>query len=192
MPAARGDDVLSARRILFYGVSGAGKSTAAMRLGALLGLPVHLVDEEIGWLPGRQARDEADQREIAARIVAGDRWILDSAYSGYRDEVHSRAELVIALDYPRWLSLGRLMSRTVARVRDGVQICNGNRETLAQALGSDSIIRWHFRSFARKRAQMRGWHEATEGTPVLLLGHPREFDALCDRARAMQEMRDRR
>lgn len=52
MPSASIDHVRQARRVLFHGVAGAGKSTAAERLGAVLGLPVTLVDEEFGWLPG--------------------------------------------------------------------------------------------------------------------------------------------
>ena len=38
-------------RILVYGVTGSGKSTAAVAIGSRTGLPVTLVDE-ITWLPG--------------------------------------------------------------------------------------------------------------------------------------------
>ncbi|BCW70380.1 hypothetical protein NicSoilB8_14240 [Arthrobacter sp. NicSoilB8] len=52
----------------------------------------------------------------------------DSAYGGWRDLVLARAELVVALDYPRWLSLSRLVRRTVRRIVTGPVVCNGNRE----------------------------------------------------------------
>lgn len=42
------DDVRRAQRILIHGVSGSGKSTAAIILGRVLRIPVTLVDEEIG------------------------------------------------------------------------------------------------------------------------------------------------
>ncbi|WP_220456803.1 hypothetical protein [Changpingibacter yushuensis] len=48
MPVGTLDDVVSASRILVYGVTGSGKSTAALSLGEILELPVHLVDEEFG------------------------------------------------------------------------------------------------------------------------------------------------
>ena len=63
-------------RVLLYGVTGSGKSTAARAVGARTGHPVTLVDE-LTWL----------------------------------DLVLPRAELVVGLDYPRWLSLGRLARR---------------------------------------------------------------------------------
>lgn len=51
MPPATVDDVQRAKRVLVYGVTGSGKSTAAVVIGARLGLPVHLADDEFGWLP---------------------------------------------------------------------------------------------------------------------------------------------
>lgn len=41
------DDVRRAQRILIHGVSGSGKSTAAIILGRVLRIPVTLVDEEM-------------------------------------------------------------------------------------------------------------------------------------------------
>ena len=38
-------------RVLVYGVTGSGKTTAALAIGARTGLPVTLVDE-LTWLPG--------------------------------------------------------------------------------------------------------------------------------------------
>lgn len=177
MPAATLDDLARADRVLLYGVTGSGKSTAAGRLGGVLDLPVHLVDEEIGWLPGWVPRPGDDQRRIASAIVAGPRWILDSAYSGFRDIVEQRAQVVVALDYSRSLTLARLGRRTVSRLVLRTPMCNGNVETLRQALSRDSIIAWHFRSFGRKRDRMRSWEAAPDGVPVLRLTHPRELDA---------------
>lgn len=185
MPAASVEDLARARRVLIHGVTGSGKSTAAGRLGDVLGLPTHLVDEEIGWLPGWQQREVTDQRRIAAQLAAGDRWVFDSTYSGFRDLVVARAQVMVGLDYPRRISLGRLLRRTAGRIRDRGEICNGNQETLGQVFSRDSIIVWHFRSFTRKRTQMRAWHRAEFGLPTILLRHPREFDELCEKLRSM-------
>ncbi|WP_052459993.1 hypothetical protein [Tessaracoccus massiliensis] len=60
--------------------TGSEKSTAAEQLVATLGLPVHLVDEEIGWVPGWVQRPVEDMRRIAAGTVEEPEWVFDSAH----------------------------------------------------------------------------------------------------------------
>lgn len=165
-----------ARRILVYGVTGSGKSTAAGRIGERLGLPVTLVDD-LTWLPGWVPVAEETQRERIASVVAGDSWVLDSAYRVWLDLVEPRTELVVALDYPRWFSLVRLLRRTITGVVTQETRCNGNTESLRHVLSRDSILRWHFQSFRRKRERMRAWAESPDGPPVLLMRSARELDA---------------
>ena len=60
--------------------------------------------------------------------------------------------------------------------RSRERVCNGNVEQLWRLFTHDSIILWHFRSFARKRSRMRAWAASTDGPPVLLFPHPRDLD----------------
>lgn len=184
MPLATAHDLKHARRILVHGVSGSGKSTAADRIGAALGLPVHLADEEIGFLPAAEAvwtnREPDDMRRIAAQIAAGDRWVLDTTYDSFRDVVMARVDVVIGLDYPRWRSLARLSRRTAGRIRDGRLVCNGNRENLTNLFSRESIIAWHFKTFSQRRATMHAWAENPAGPPTILVSRPAEFDALIE------------
>ncbi|WP_210650491.1 hypothetical protein [Nocardioides sp. SYSU D00065] len=117
------------------------------------------------------------QREVIGEIVAGERWLLDSAYGAWLDLVLPRAQLVVGLDYPRWLSLGRLVRRTVSGALTGEPRCNGNVESWRNIVGRSSIIRWHFASFARKRDRMRAWAASSEGPLVLLFRRPRQLEA---------------
>ncbi len=167
-------DPLTERRILVYGVTGSGKSTAAVRLGAATGLPVHLADE-LTWLPGWVPVDPETQRQRFAAIAATDEWVLDTAYSSWRDVVLPRCELVVGLDYSRWRSLVRLVRRTASRIVDRRPICNGNVETLRGALSRDSIIVWHFRSFPGKRDRLQAWAESPDVT-VLRFHRPAELE----------------
>lgn len=163
-------------RVLLYGVTGSGKSTAALAVGARTGHPVTLVDE-LTWLPGWVSVDEDEQRRVIGEVVAGERWILDSAYGAWLDLVLPRAQLVVGLDYSRWLSLARLVRRTVHGAITKEPRCNGNVETFRKVFDRSSIIRWHVASFARKRDRMRGWAASPDGPQVLLFRRPRDLEA---------------
>lgn len=175
MPNAGPSDIRGARRILVYGVTGSGKSVAAGRIAGRLGLPCHLADE-LTWNPGWAPVDADEQRRRFTAIAARPAWVLDTAYGSWLDVVLPRADLVVGLDYPRWFSLQRLVRRTAARIVDRRPICNGNVETLRAALGPGSILRWHFRSFGRKRSRMRAWRAAADGPPVLLFRRGSDLD----------------
>jgi adenylate kinase family enzyme len=166
---------LQASRILIYGVTGSGKTTLAQAVAQRTGLPWHSVDD-LTWEAGWNQVPDAEQRSRISAICAQQRWILDTAYSRWLDIVLPRTQLIIGLDYPRWLSLGRVVRRTVARIIDKRPICNGNVETIRGALSRDSIIAWHFRSFKRKRTRMRGWADSGINPQVVLFKSPREAE----------------
>ena len=164
------------RRILVYGVTGSGKSTLARRMGERLGLPYHAIDDltwEPNWVP---VADEI-QRERVATICATDAWVIDSAYGRWADVPLARADLIAGLDLPRWLSLSRLVRRTLRQIVLRQETCNGNRETLRSTFFSrNGIVHWHFRSFKRKQTRMRAWHADPAMPEVVLLRSPAEVE----------------
>ena len=178
MPLATAVDLRGARRILIYGVTGSGKTTAADLIGEGLGLPSHHVDDEIGWLPDWVERPAHDQRRLAAEMAAGEVWVIDSAYGKWRDVVTAQAQYVVALDYPRWVSMTRLVRRGLCRVIAKEPVCNGNYESWGRLLGKDSIILWHFRSFGHKHAAIDTMESAPDGPPVVRLRRSSDLDAL--------------
>ena len=172
-------DLGGARRVVIDGVTGSGKSTLAARLAELTGLPWHEGDA-LTWEPGWVQVPREEQRRRIAEVCAGPEWILDTLYSGWMDLALERADLIVALDYPRWVSLSRLLRRTAARTVSRRTICNGNRESLRTMLSRESIVVWHFRTFAGRRARLRGWL-AAQGQPgqprVVRLRSPRQTRA---------------
>jgi adenylate kinase family enzyme len=158
-------------RILVYAVYGAGKSTLAARLAERLDLPWHPVDDLL-WEPGWVEVPVAEQRRRIEAICRRDRWILDGAYHGWRDVPLARADLVVGLDYPRWLSFSRLLRRTVRRLLTREEICNGNRESWGSVLSRDSVLVWHVAAFGRARRRMRAWQADPSGPAVLLFRSP--------------------
>ena len=166
----------AATRYLIHGVTGSGKTTLAAEISARTGIPWHAMDE-LTWEPGWVAVPEDLQRERGAAICAQEAWVMDTAYTSWRDLAVARAHVIVALDYPRWLSLSRLVRRTAMRVIDKRQICNGNIETWRQTFSSDSIVLWHFRSFSAKRRQIRDWVRESPGPKVVRLTSPRATSA---------------
>ena len=166
MPPSTGDLPPSTRRILVYGVTGAGKTTLAQRLGDKTGITWYSVDD-LTWEPGWVPVAEDEQRRRIEAICARPEWILDTAYGSWVDVPLATTDVIIALDYPRWFSLQRLVRRTAVRLFDRATICNGNRESLRVLIARDSILVWHFTSFGRKRERIRRWSRAAQGPPVL-------------------------
>ena len=64
-------------------------------------------------------------------------WVIDGNYEAKLGEtVLAEADTIVWLDLPLWLKLRRIWKRTRHRIRNDVELWNGNRETLAQrALG---------------------------------------------------------
>ena len=164
-------------RILVYGVTGSGKTSLARRISARTGIPWHSVDDlawepDVEWVP---VPVEEQRRRIEA-ICAHDEWVLDTAYGSWLDIPLGRVELIVALDFPRIVSLVRLTRRTIARSLDGRRICNGNRESFRHAVSRDSIILWHFKSFRRKRHRIRAWASDPSAPEVVRLTSPRQAE----------------
>lgn len=155
-----------------YGVTGSGKSTLARQLSELTGIGWTDVDHEC-WRPGWVQVPEAEQRRCFEDVCARPAWLLDTAYGTWRDVPLARADLVVALDYPRWVSLARLVRRTTRRVVLRRRVCHGNVESLGRAVGRESILRWHVRSFDRKRARIHEMAADPLGPPVVRLTSPR-------------------
>jgi adenylate kinase family enzyme len=158
-------------RVFIYGVTGSGKTTFARKMAERIGLPWYAVDE-LTWEPGWIEVPPDEQRRRIAEICATERWILDAAYGKWLDVPLARAELIVALDYPRWRSLSRLIRRTLIRAIDRTPVCNGNTESFRQAFSRDSIVVWHFRSYARKRARIAAWAADPDGPAVIRLRTP--------------------
>ena len=107
------------KRVMIMGSPGAGKSTLARKLAAVTGLPLKHLDAEY-WLPGWTEREPAEWDKRLAKIVAGERWIIDGNYGSSLEPGAARADTIVHLDYPTALCIWRACKRiaiTYGRVR---------------------------------------------------------------------------
>ena len=103
-------------RIAVVGISGSGKTRLARSLAARTGLPLVHMDSLL-WTGAWRPVPEADYLAEHARLIAGDRWIIE----GYVDPAMAgrlrRAECVLFLDPPGWVCAWRVLKRWVVHRR---------------------------------------------------------------------------
>lgn len=97
-------------RILVYGHTGAGKSTLSLQLREKLNLPIIHFDR-LAFEPGWVRRRASDLRLLVEEACRGAEWIVDGAYGEASHALFERADVVIFLDFPRWLCTIRLLRR---------------------------------------------------------------------------------
>ena len=139
------------------GPPGSGKSTVARAVAARLGLP-HVEMDSLWWEPNWT---EAGPDVLAGRlrdVAAGDAWVMDGNYfsAGSRDVVWPRADTIVWLDHARWVTVPRVVRRTVSRAVRRTELWSGNRESLRLALRPDSIILFAWREHPKYNRRYEG------------------------------------
>jgi hypothetical protein len=154
-----------AKRINVKGSSGSGKSTFAEELARRLGVPYVELDalhHGPNWSEPTDEEFRARVREAMAS--APDGWVIDGNYEHkLGDLVLDAADAVVWLDLPFWVKFRRLWRRTMHRIRNGVELWSGNRESWRGAFwGPDSLFAWALRSHFRHRHH---WPRRFAGDP---------------------------
>lgn len=143
-------------KIAVKGASGSGKTTLAAELARRLGVP-HVELDAIHHGPNwsEPSAEEFCTRVRAAMDAASHGWVIDGNYERKLDSlVTDAADTVVWLDLPLRTLLRRLWRRTSHRIRDQVELWNGNRETWRGALwGQESLFVWTIRAFFRHRRE---------------------------------------
>ena len=138
------------RRLVVIGVSGSGKTTLAQQLARNLSLP-HVELDALYWEEKWQPASRPVFRGRVQAATAEEGWVVDGNYSQSRDIVWSRATDLVWLDYGLIPVMCRVIWRTARRLSTQQELWNGNRESLHNIFGRNSIVWYAFTSHRRHR-----------------------------------------
>ncbi|MFI2209801.1 zeta toxin family protein [Streptomyces sp. NPDC020141] len=160
-------------RVLVAGASGAGKTTVAHKLAALLELD-HIDLDGLYYRPGWQPREEfADD---VARHTGSDRWITEWHYPEVAGLLARRAQLLVWLDYSAPVTMTSLLLRTLLRSLHREVLWSGNQEPPLRSVLTDpeNILRygWATRRLTRDSLRELGRRRPAADLDVLRFTRP--------------------
>ncbi len=103
---------LDIKKIVIIGCAGAGKTTLAKRLGARFDFPVYHLDYYY-WKPGWVESDPELFKSTHQMLIAQPTWIIDGNQMITIEERIAVADMVVFLDMPTFLCLGRVLWRWI-------------------------------------------------------------------------------
>jgi len=184
-------------RIVVVGTSGAGKTTLARRIAALLELRYIELDA-INWQSGWRDLTQHDPEEFVRRVseaIEAEAWVVDGNYGPVRERVWQCATHLVWLDYERPVIMARVISRSLIRAILRTELWAGNRERWRHMLRPSHPIRWAWSTWDRRRretAELLAQRECAH-LVVLRLRRPREVESAVNRlieAASIQTRRD--
>ena len=184
-------------RIVVVGTSGAGKTTLARRIAALLELRYIELDA-INWQSGWRDLTRHDPEEFVRRVseaIEAEAWVVDGNYGPVRERVWQCATHLVWLDYERPVIMARVIPRSLIRAILRTELWAGNRERWRHMLRPSHPIRWAWSTWDRRRretAELLAQRECAH-LVVLRLRRPREVESAVNRlieAASIQTRRD--
>jgi adenylate kinase family enzyme len=169
------------RRVVILGCAGTGKTTLATTIGERLSLPVVHLDT-LWSVPGGERRGLESLRDKLAAAITGDAWVMEGHSDSFPAFIVTlepsvpRADVVLFVHQPRWVSLWRVIRRWLAdRGQTRPDLAEGCTEQLDWA-----SLEWIWTFERRVRPAAEG-ALAAYATPIIHLKGNRDIAAFVDR-----------
>jgi adenylate kinase family enzyme len=137
-------------RIAIVGKTGSGKTTLAKQVSERLHLE-HIELDALSWLPDWVQRPTEEFNISVELRTRTSRWVTDGNYKSVRELLWKRADTVIWLDYPLWLVLWQISTRTLRRYITQESLWGTNVEQFRHVLGYDSLYSYAIRAHRSHR-----------------------------------------
>jgi adenylate kinase family enzyme len=175
----RFDDPLPRRpkRVLVAGVSGAGKTTLAMRIAQVVDAPHTEIDALFhgpGWVPRAAFADDV------RAMVSKESWTTEWQYASARHVLAEHADLLVWLDLPfMTVTFPRVVRRTLRRRLRREALWNGNVEPPLRTFFTDRehIVRWSVATRKKYQARVPLLETAYPDLAIVRLRTTREVEA---------------
>lgn len=169
------------QRVVIVGKPGAGKSTLAAQLSTKLNLQ-NIELDGIFWQPDWTPLPKPEfHLRVDILCPADGPWVADGNYKILRDIIWDRADTLIWLDYPLHLALWRCFKRTFSRIFRGVELWNGNKESLGHMMTlntDENLFLWLVKVHFQHRREWPGLltREEYKHLNVLRFRNPKETE----------------
>jgi len=117
------------------GTSGSGKTTAARAIAQKLQVK-HVEIDALLWLPNWTQRNKDELATLLLQEIAQGPVVVDGNFAS-KGIKPAQGDVLIFLDYPRWLIISRLIRRSLSRVIFRKELWSGNREEFSFLISTD-------------------------------------------------------
>ncbi|MGG3523916.1 AAA family ATPase [Bacillus pseudomycoides] len=128
----------NSKKIWIVGPPGSGKTTLGKELSSVKGINCYSLDE-IRWKENWEKTPDFDFLESINAIVNNSEWIIDGYYPGL-DKYFNFADEIIYIKTPLLVLITRVCKRSYKRIRNKLEICNGNTENWKFFFSKNGIL----------------------------------------------------